>query len=52
VYIGINAHFQLSTNAVDRSNGYEAAVLLDEQWESTRVIETDLIADFLRSVDT
>jgi hypothetical protein len=51
IYIGINAHFQLSTIPPDRSNGYEASVLLNDQWEPTRLLERELIEKILASVD-
>jgi hypothetical protein len=51
VYIGINAHLQLSTTPPDRSNGYEASVLLNEQWETTRALERDLIDKILATVN-
>jgi hypothetical protein len=42
VYIGINAHFQLSTDGKS-GNGYSAARVIEEQWDGTRSFERELI---------
>lgn len=50
VYVGINGHFQLSNGPAERSNGYAAAAALDEHWESTQAVESQLIDRILSSV--
>lgn len=42
VYVGVNSHFQLSTPE-QRGNGYQAATVIDEQWEDTRRFEHSII---------
>jgi hypothetical protein len=41
VYIGVNAHFQL-TSEQERGNGYMTARVIDEQWDTTRSLEHKL----------
>lgn len=43
VYVGINAHFQLTKNE-QRSNGGAAAHVLGEEWEGIRALENTLVA--------
>lgn len=42
VYTGVNAHFQLTVGE-DRGNGYMAARIVEEHWESTRQLEHELV---------
>lgn len=42
VYTGINAHFQLTADQKS-GNGYDAARVVDQQWESTRALARQLI---------
>lgn len=46
VYTGINAHLQLTTDE-NRSNGFEGARTVAEQWEDTRALERELLDSFL-----
>jgi hypothetical protein len=48
VYVGVNGHFQLTENPDDRGNGYEAARIIEEQWEGTRSLERTLIDRYLK----
>ncbi len=48
VYTGINAHFQL-TLGEERGNGYQAARIVEEHWETTRRLERDLIERILET---
>lgn len=49
VYIGINAHYQLS-EPDRRSNAGKAARVLIEQWDATRKLESNLITSLLEAV--
>jgi hypothetical protein len=48
VYIGVNAHFQL-TQDEDRGNGYKTARTLEDYWEAIRELETQLIGAILEA---
>jgi hypothetical protein len=48
LYIGVNAHFQLTTPET-QGNAYIAAKLLDERWQQTRQLEQDLISRILEA---
>lgn len=48
VYVGTNAHFQLSEEG-SRGNGYVAARTVDEHWEDTRELERELLDRFLQT---
>ncbi len=50
VYIGINAHFQLTTSESDRSNAAVAAGVIVDEWKRTRELESDFIAHLLEAV--
>jgi hypothetical protein len=41
-YFGVNAHFQLSTEA-GRGTGHEAARTIEEEWDTTRELEVELL---------
>jgi len=47
VYIGVNAHFQLSRADDERGNGYQAARVVADNWDTTRRLERDLIQQVL-----
>jgi hypothetical protein len=49
VYVGINAHYQL-TREGNRGNGREAARVLGGAWEAARAIEERLMASLLKAV--
>jgi hypothetical protein len=49
VYIGINAHFQLTTGD-KRGTGHDASRVLRENWEATRSLENELVAHLLEEV--
>jgi hypothetical protein len=42
VYSGVNAHFQL-TQGEERGNGYAAGRIIEDEWDSTRTVERELI---------
>jgi len=42
VYTGVNAHFQLTVDE-ERGNGYKAARVIEEHWDTTRTLERELI---------
>lgn len=46
VYMGVNAHFQLTLDD-ERGNGYKAARIVEEHWETTRSLERELITRIL-----
>lgn len=46
VYVGVNAHFQLSTEEV-RGTAEAAAAIIEEHWEATRQLEHDLVGRIL-----
>jgi hypothetical protein len=46
VYVGVNAHFQL-TSEEEPGNGYRVARVLDEHWDDTRSLERQLIERIL-----
>lgn len=50
VYVGINAHFDLTTGD-SRGNAYVAARHLDESWQGTRQLEADLISRVVQAAD-
>jgi hypothetical protein len=50
VYVGINAHFQLSKSNERRETAMTAARVLQEQWEDTRTQQARLIAQILQAV--
>ena len=43
VYTGVNAHFQLTVGD-DRGNGYQAARVIEEHWDATLKLGSELIA--------
>ncbi len=43
IYIGINTHFQLTTDQEQRANAFEAARVLGAHWEDTRMLEQHLV---------
>jgi hypothetical protein len=47
VYVGVNAHFQLTISDKERGNGYKAARVVEEHWESSRTTERDMIERIL-----
>lgn len=50
VYIGINAHFQLSSPDTGRGNGFRAAEVLAQQWDETRALEAHLVSQLLEAI--
>lgn len=46
VYIGINSHIQLSVEG-SRGNGHEMARTLDQEWDSVRQFERELLSKML-----
>jgi hypothetical protein len=48
VYVGINSHFQIS-RPEQRGNAYEAAQIIDSEWEATRIFEREVTEHFLES---
>jgi hypothetical protein len=50
IYVGINAHFDLNTPQI-HGNAYSAARKIDERWQETRQLETDIISRFLEAAD-
>lgn len=48
VYVGINAHFQL-TDGEERGTGYLAARTIDENWDEIRAFEGDLQVKLLEA---
>jgi hypothetical protein len=49
VYVGINAHFQLSQPG-NRGNAARAARVLAAQWESTRALESHLVSTLSHAI--
>jgi hypothetical protein len=49
VYVGVNAHFQLSTSEDERGNGYQAARIVEENWDATRSLERQLVDRLLEA---
>lgn len=47
VYVGVNTHFQLTVSDEERGNGYKAARVVEEQWDSSRKTERDVIERIL-----
>jgi hypothetical protein len=50
VYIGINGHFQLS-QPERRADAAEAALVLRDQWDDMRALETSLVSALLEEYD-
>lgn len=46
VYMGINAHFQLTVDD-ERGTGYNAARVVEERWDATRALERELMKRIL-----
>jgi hypothetical protein len=43
VYVGVNAHFQLSVEN-EKGNGYKAARAIEDNWDASRALADSLVA--------
>jgi hypothetical protein len=50
IYIGINAHFQLTKSKDERGNAEKALRIMTKYWDETRALEDSLVTQLLEAV--